>query len=44
VAADSFGLHGFNLFDSAAGIEHFLDDFVGGLSGRGGDKNKELGQ
>src|SRR5260370_40363449 len=34
-AGDALGLDGFELVDAPAGVEHFLDDFVGGLSGRG---------
>jgi len=29
-AGDSFGLDGFELVDSPASVERFLDDFVGG--------------
>src|SRR5260370_38167767 len=40
-AGDSFGLDGFDLLDSAAGIKRFLDDFVGGLCSRGRRQKQE---
>src|SRR5260370_25101574 len=42
-AGDSFGLDGFDLFDSAAGIKRLLDDFVGGLASRGRRQKQEYG-
>src|SRR5713226_8998977 len=40
-ATDALRLDGFNLFDSAASVECFLDDFVGGLSSRGQRQEQE---